>query len=224
MRWHSPCSVLPGEFFKGEPAMAKKAASFPLALVISAVFCVAPARLSSAEQPTEQIKAAIEQVSQVLQEVVAARGANKDEAVEKIRNILLPSFDFAEMAKRSLGDRWKQLNGREDEFIAAFEGFVEGAYMSTLESYRGEKILYLSEKVETDFAQVDTEIVHGAGETVPVSYRLHLVDGHWKVYDVVIENISLTANFRSQFSRILASASLDELLNKLRAKAPARRV
>jgi phospholipid transport system substrate-binding protein len=202
--------------------MMIKKASFPLAVVISAVFCVAPVRLSLAEQPTEQIKTAIERVSEVLQEVTAARGANKEEAVEKIRNILLPSFDFAEMAKRSLGDRWKQLDGREAEFINVFAAFVEGSYMSTLESYRGEKILFLGEHVEQNLAQVDTEIVYGSAETVAVAYRLHLIEGQWKVYDVVVDNISLTANFRSQFNHILASASVDQLLNKLRAKAAAR--
>jgi phospholipid transport system substrate-binding protein len=202
--------------------MRKKLTSLPFALVMSAVFCVAPVRLSLAEQPTEQIKAAIERVSQVLQEVVAARGANKDEAIEKIRNILLPSFDFTEMAKRSLGDRWKDLNGREDEFVAVFAAFVEGSYTSTLESYRGEKIIFMRERVDQNQAQVDTEVVHGAGENLSVDYRLHRVDGQWKVYDVVVDNISLTANFRSQFNRILAGASVDELLNKLRAKAAAR--
>lgn len=202
--------------------MVTKKTSFPLAVLISAVFCIAPVRLSLAEQPTEQIKTAIERVSQVLQEVTAARGANKEEAIEKIRNILLPSFDFAEMAKRSLGDRWKELDGREAEFINVFAAFVEGSYMSTLESYRGEKILFLREHVEQNLAQVDTEIVYGSAQTVAVAYRLHLIEGQWKVYDVVVDNISLTANFRSQFNHILASASVDQLLNKLRAKAAAR--
>jgi phospholipid transport system substrate-binding protein len=202
--------------------MRTKLASLPLALAMSAIFCIAPVRLSLAEQPTEQIKTAIEQVSQVLQEVVAARGANKEEAVEKIRNILLPSFDFKEMAKRSLGDRWKDLNGREEEFVGVFTAFVEGSYMSTLESYRGEKILFLRERVDQNLAQVDTEIVHGGGEMLTVNYRLHLIEGQWKVYDVVVDDISLTANFRSQFNRILATASVDVLLNKLRAKTAAR--
>ncbi len=204
--------------------MRKWDLSFYSTVLVSVFFCVMPMRLSSAEQPTERIKTAIERISQVLQEVSAARGANKDEAVEKIRRILLPSFDFQEMAKRSLGGRWKELDGREEEFVAAFTAFVEGSYLSTLESYRGEKILYLRETVQQNLAQVDTEIVHGAGETLAVDYRLHLVEGQWKVYDVVIDNISLTSNFRSQFSRILAGASLDELMNKLRSKAAGRPV
>ncbi|HEY1375010.1 MAG TPA: ABC transporter substrate-binding protein [Candidatus Binatia bacterium] len=203
--------------------MGKRLVSLYSTVMMSVFFCVAPMRLSSAEQPTEQIKSAIEQVSQVLQEVVAAQGANKDEAVEKIRGILVPRFDFTEMAKRSLGNRWKDIEGREDEFIAAFAAFVEGSYMNTLESYRGEKILYLREEVKQNLAQVDTEIVHGS-ENLAVDYRLHLIEGQWKVYDVVIDNISLTSNFRSQFSRILAGASIDDLLNKLRAKAAGRPV
>jgi phospholipid transport system substrate-binding protein len=203
--------------------MGKRLVSFYSTVMMSMFFCVMPMRLSSAEQPTEQIKGAIERVSQVLQEVAAARGANKEEAVEKIRNILVPRFDFNEMAKRSLGPRWQELADRQDEFVAAFAAFVEGSYMSTLESYRGEKILYLRETVKQNLAQVDTEVVHGS-ETLAVDYRLHLLEGQWKVYDVVIDNISLTSNFRSQFSRILASATIDDLLNKLRAKAAGRPV
>jgi phospholipid transport system substrate-binding protein len=191
-----------------------------LGLIALAVLCLGQAKLSFAEQPTEKIKNAIERVSQVLQDVSAKQGANKDEAVQRIREILLPSFDFAEMAKRSLGDRWANLDGKQDEFVAAFASFVENAYMNTLASYRGEKILFLRERVNQDLAQVDTQVVATNGDPLSVSYRLHLVGGEWKVYDVVVDNIGLVSNFNSQFNRILATASVDELMIKLRAKGP----
>lgn len=162
----------------------------------------------------------MERISEVLQDVSAKRGANKDEAIEKIRAILLPSFDFTEMARRSMGNHWQDLNGRQTEFVAAFSGFVEGSYMSTLESYRGEKIVFLRERVDRDLAEVDTQVVHGGGDALAVGYRLHLVEEQWKVYDVIVDGISLTTNFRSQFNRVLATASMDELMKKLRAKAP----
>jgi phospholipid transport system substrate-binding protein len=178
-----------------------------------------PPRLSFAEQPMDRIKSAIERVSEVLQDVSAKAGANKAEAVQMIREIILPSFDFAEMARRSLGDQWKTLDGRQNEFVGAFSEYVESSYMNTLASYRGEKVVYLRERVNHDLAQVDTHVLARKGDPLSVNYRLHLVQGDWKVYDVVVDNISLVSNFRAQFKRILATASLDDLLKKLREKS-----
>ena len=101
---------------------------------------------------------------------------------------------------------------------------MESSYLNTLESYKGEKVVYLRERVEQNLAQVDTQLVPASGEPFSVIYKLHLVGGEWKVYDVVIENISLVNNFRSQFGRILASSSFDELLRKLRAKGSEKSV
>ena len=192
---------------------------FTWALIMLTVLCVGYPPSSLAEQPMDRIKSAIERVSEVLQDVSAKSGANKSEAVQMIREIILPSFDFAEMARRSMGERWKNLDGRQNEFVGAFAAFVENSYMNTLASYRGEKILFLRERVNQDLAQVDTQVVAGKGEPLSVNYRLHLVQDDWKVYDVVVDNISLVSNFHSQFNRILASASFDELLKKMREKS-----
>jgi phospholipid transport system substrate-binding protein len=199
--------------------MTKGKNIFTWALIMLTVLGVGYPPFSLAEQPMDRIKSAIERVSEVLQDVSAKSGANKAEAVQMIREIILPSFDFAEMARRSMGDRWKNLDGRQSEFVGVFAAFVENSYMNTLASYRGEKILFLRERVNQDLAQVDTQVVAGKGEPLSVNYRLHLVQDDWKVYDVVIDNISLVSNFHSQFSRILATASFDELLKKLREKS-----
>jgi phospholipid transport system substrate-binding protein len=199
--------------------MVKDKMFFTWALIMLTLLCIGYPTSSLAEQPMDRIKSAIERVSEVLQDVSAKSGANKAEAVQMIREIILPSFDFAEMAQRSMGERWKNLDGRQNEFVTAFAAFVENSYMNTLASYRGEKILFLRERVNQDLAQVDTQVVAGKGEPLTVNYRLHLVQGDWKVYDVVVDNISLVSNFHSQFSRILASASFDELLKKMREKS-----
>lgn len=198
--------------------MIKNPKQFIGAIVTLAV-CLFQPRLSFAEQPTDQIKKVIEQVSEVLQDVSAKRGANKAEAIQMIREILLPSFDFAEMARMSMGDRWKSLDGRQNEFVNAFAAFVENSYMNTLASYRGEKILYLRERINQNLAQVDTQVVAGKGDPLSVNYRLHLIQDDWKVYDVVVDNISLVGNFQAQFKRILATASIDDLLRKMREKS-----
>lgn len=189
------------------------------AVIMLAALWLGGPRPSFAGQPMERIKGAIERVSEVLQDVSAKAGANKVEAVQAIREIIVPSFDFAEMARISLGDQWKSLDGRQSEFVGAFADFVENSYMNTLASYRGEKVVYLRERIDHNLAQVDTQVVARKGDPLSVNYRLHLVQGDWKVYDVVVDNISLVSNFRAQFKRILAGASLDDLLKKLREKS-----
>jgi phospholipid transport system substrate-binding protein len=139
----------------------------------------------------------------------------------RLKQILLPRFDFAEMARRSLGNRWSTLAGKEAEFVAAFMQFAEGSYLNTIGSYRGEKIIYSRENIDANFAEVETQVL-GRGETTPVTYKLHLVGDEWKVYDVVIDQISLVSNFHSQFGRILQTASVDELMRRLRAKGTER--
>ena len=191
---------------------------FKLALLSLAVFCLAHARFSFGEQPMEQLKNTVQRHTQLLQEAKANSSASKAETAQAIRENLLPRVDFAEMAKQSLGSYWKNLDGRQADFVSIFTDFVASSYMTTLEAYRGEKIVYLGERMNRDLAQVDTQIVMSKGDPLPVSYLLHLTADDWKIYDVVIDNISLVSNFRSQFSRILAKASFDELLGKMREK------
>jgi phospholipid transport system substrate-binding protein len=132
---------------------------------------------------------------------------------------LLTRFDFAAMAQQSLGNRWSELNAKEAEFVSAFTDFVENGYMSTLGSYRGEKVVYDRDWVDGEAAEVDTRVVGGEGAPIKIGYKLHLTGGQWMVYDAVIDDVSAVANYRSQFTRILRTASLEELIQRLRANA-----
>ena len=123
------------------------------------------------------------------------------------------------MAKESLGTRWNDLKGKQKEFVSVFTDFVEHSYMSTLGSYRGEKIVYDHDRSDGESAEVDTRVVGGEGNPIKIEYKLHRTDGQWMVYDAVIDDVSLVGNYRSQFARILHRASLEELIQTLRAKA-----
>jgi phospholipid transport system substrate-binding protein len=123
------------------------------------------------------------------------------------------------MAQQSLGNRWVDLNGKEQEFVSAFADFVEHSYMSTLGSYRGEKVVYDRDRVNGESAEVDTRVIGGQGAPIRIEYKLHLTSGEWMVYDAVVDDISVVGNYRSQFARILRTASLEELIQNLRAKA-----
>ena len=80
-------------------------------------------------------------------------------------------------------------------------------------------MIYTQETIDKDFAQVDTKVVGKNGESFPVSYRMTQVDGRWKVYDVVVADISLVNNYRSQFHRVIVNSSFQELIDRLKEKA-----
>ena len=126
------------------------------------------------------------------------------------------------MAEKSLGNHWKDLDGMEEEFVSTFTDFVEHSYMSTLGSYRGEKVVYDRDRSDGESAEVDTRVVGGQGTPIKIAYKLHLTGGQWMVYDAVIDDVSVVGNYRSQFARILRTASLEELIQNLRAKASGR--
>jgi phospholipid transport system substrate-binding protein len=167
------------------------------------------------ETPKAQLEGTMERVMAVTRTFRSEQDFtdNKD----RLRQIILPRFDISEMARRSLGYHWAGLQGKEKEFVAAFVQFAEGSYMNALGSYRGEKMTYGREQVDKNLAEVDTRVVNSSGET-PIIYKLHLIGDQWKVYDVVIDNISLVSNYQSQFGRILKTSSMDELMRRLREK------
>jgi phospholipid transport system substrate-binding protein len=130
------------------------------------------------------------------------------------------------MAKRSLGSQWQNRTPEEQrEFTKAFTRLLENSYLDQIESYNGEKFRYLREKQDKDAAEVETKVVNKKSEEFAINYRLRQAEGEWKVYDVVIENISLVNNYRAQFSRVLTKSSFEELLRTMNQKnlaTPAR--
>jgi len=167
-----------------------------------------------ANSPTEQIQQTIQQVTNIVANSVNGDDRTKD----LLRETLMPRFDWLEMSKQSLGKHWSYASGREDEFVSAFAAFLGNAYIGQIGSYRNEKVLFVHESIENNRAQVKTKIVSNTGETTAVNYQLRHVENDWKIYDVVVEDISIVSNYRSQFGRILAKGSFEELLRQLREK------
>ena len=185
----------------------------PLIAGIVFVLGFAPT-LGFANSPTQQIQQSIQKVT-----AVVADSSNDDRTrKEMLRETLSPLFDWAEMAKQALGKNWGVAAGRESEFVSAFSEFLGNAYIGQIGSYRDEKVLFLQESIENNRAQVRTKIVSNKGEPTSVNYRLHRLEGEWKIYDVVVEDISIVGNYRAQFNRILAKGSFEELLRLLKEK------
>lgn len=185
-------------------------------LIVSVIFLTF-APNAAAKSAKEQLQGTIDRVIEVLRTIRSPEDIEKNKGL--VRQILMPRFDFAAMAQKSLGNRWKDLNDKEEDFVSAFTDFVEHSYMSTLGSYQGEKVVYDRDRTNGESAEVDTRVVGGQGTPIKIRYKLHLIGGQWMVYDAVIDDVSLVGNYRSQFARILHTASLEELIQNLRAKA-----
>ena len=178
--------------------------------------------------PADRVRATTDQVLTILRDPQLKSESKKKERSELLKQAIYPRFDFAEMAKRSLGAHWQKRSPEEQQqFVELFTDVLEGAYVNTIESYNGEKIVVGKEALDKNFAEVNTKIFTPKGEEVIIDYKLHQAGGDWKVYDVVVENISLVSNYRSQFNRVIAQSSYDELVRRLKTKqfdAPGKQV
>lgn len=169
--------------------------------------------------PLEQLRAQIERVLKILEDPdLKKNGGNPGRRVA-VRKVADDIFDFQETAKRSLARHWQPRTPAErDEFVRLFADLLERSYISKIELYGGEKIAFLNDTVEGDQAVVRTKIVTKGGTDVPVDYRLLKRGERWLVYDVIIEGVSLVANYRTQFNKIIQTSSYAELVKKMKIK------
>jgi phospholipid transport system substrate-binding protein len=167
--------------------------------------------------PTEQIKTTVDRALGVLKDPKLKPAARLKDRREQLKQILFTRFDFTEMAKRSLGANWRRRTAQEqEEFVRLFTDVIERAYAGIIESYTDEKIVYVNERVDGTYADIGSKILTGKGEEFSIQYKAHLVGNEWKVYDVVAENVSLVNNYRSQFNRVIANGSYEELVRRLK--------
>lgn len=178
--------------------------------------------LAQAGDPLDVVRTGVDQAIQILKDPKLQSQDKKKERVDRLREALNPIFDYQEMAKRALGTHWRRRTAAEqEEFVALFRSFLEKIYSDKIDLYGGEKALFGREIVDNDFAQVESTIVKPKGEEIAVIYKLRRVEGKWKVYDAVVENISILNNYRSQFDHVISSSSYEELVKRLREKAGA---
>jgi phospholipid transport system substrate-binding protein len=188
-------------------------------ILILTLLVPSPQSLSAGE-PTEQIRMAIDQGVQILDRSRLDSQKQKTDVIDQLRQIVYPLFDFGEMARRSLGPHWRRLSPQQQkEFTTLFTELLEKTYAEKIDLYEGQRVVFTREQIDKNFADVGSRVVGNKGESYTVDYKLHLVDGKWRIYDVVAENISLVNNYRSQFNRVIVNSSFEELLKRMKAKA-----
>lgn len=169
--------------------------------------------------PTEQVRETVDRVIAILQDPTLKPDNKREQRRELLREVIAARFDFDEMAKRSLGAEWRRRTPAEQqEFVELFANLLRDAYVGDIESYKGEKVKFTREAQDENYAEVQTLLASPQGATYAINYRLHRVGDEWKAYDVVIENVSLVNNYRSQFSRFISRSSYEDLVRSLRER------
>jgi phospholipid transport system substrate-binding protein len=190
------------------------------ALVIIGTSGILHAAAANDGAPMEQIRSTVNQVLAILQDPSLKVESQQKERRQQLRRVIFARFDFAEMAKRSLGPEWRRRTPAEQqEFVNVFTDLLQDNYIGTIESYNGDKVSYNREIRDQSRAEVQTTLTTNGEASYAINYRLHLLGQDWKVYDVVIENISLVNNYRSQFNRVISRSSYQDLLRTMKEKA-----
>lgn len=172
---------------------------------------------AEAGAPLERVRSAVDAVIQIVTDP-GLRGPSKVVVRRAlIREVANDFFDFPEMARRSLGYHWATPTPEERaEFLKLFTDLLERSYVTTIENYAGEKIVYLSESIEGDYATVRSKILTTRGAEISADYRLRRSAGGWAAFDVALEHVSLASNYREQINRVLRTTSFATLLARMR--------
>ncbi len=190
-------------------------------LGLAAVFlaaALAPA-LGAAGEATDQLRGSVDRILEILRDPRLKAPARTAERRARIRQVIRNRFDFTEIARRALATHWAARTPQEQRsFVAVFSDLLERSYIDKIEAYTDERILYVGERVEGDFAEVRTKLEGKKNLDFPVDYRLLRRDGTWWVYDVIIEGVSLVGNYRTQFNKIIRTSSYPELVKRMQAK------
>ncbi|TKS61482.1 MAG: organic solvent tolerance ABC transporter substrate-binding protein [Nitrospira sp.] len=169
--------------------------------------------------PTDSMKATIDEILRIIREKELKQPGKAEERRQLLEQVVGARFDYQEMSRRALGASWNALSDQEkQEFVGLFRTLLTNSYADKIETYSGEGVQYLNERTEKDYAEVRTKVLSGKTE-IPLDYRLINKADEWRVYDVVVDGVSLVNNYRGQFTKILRASSYSDLVDQLRKKS-----
>ena len=191
-----------------------------IGLSIVCLFAAEAALASPQVGPRDAVESAVVRFMAIVQNgrPDAAIGADRS---GEIRQIVREMFDFDEISRRALARHWQTLQREEQaEFVTLFRDLLERAYLTQMEGAGVEKITFLSEAMEPGgSAIVRSKVTTRRGSETPLDYRMHVRDGSWRIYDVVVQGLSFIASYRTQFDRVIRAESYSSLRERLQKKA-----
>ncbi|MDH3527541.1 MAG: ABC transporter substrate-binding protein [Gammaproteobacteria bacterium] len=186
-----------------------------LALIIMLSVIMAMPGLASADSaPIESVRTAVNAIIDILKNQELDKAVKRD----RMREIIDSRFDFLAMSQSTLATNWRKASKDEQQqFVKLFGQLIQNTYIGRVEAYTNEEVTYPSEKIKGKRAVVDTLIITSTAD-IPVSYKLYLKNNQWRVYDVIIEGVSLISNYRSTYQEIVKKEGFASLLARMEAK------
>ncbi|MBI2488269.1 MAG: ABC transporter substrate-binding protein [Planctomycetes bacterium] len=190
-----------------------------LVVCITSSFFVFGSSILFAGDPGKLVMETIDKGLVVLKEPSLKGNDKVNERRQKLWETISPIFNFEEMSKRALGQHWKKRSDEEKkEFVGLFTNILKDAYIGKTDAYSGEKVILIKERVDKEYATVQTKFILNTGSELVVDYNMLNNSGEWKIYDVIIEGVSLVNNYRSQFNSILIKSTYNELVQRIKEK------
>ena len=188
-------------------------------LILSFTFLMLIPLQGYAATPMETVETGVNKVLKTLSDP-AFKAKPKEQQITAISAEIESVFDFQELSRRTLGRQWKKFSAEQQtEFVKLFKELLQGVYADRLLAYSDQKVIYDKElMLKKGRAEVQSYLQTSDGSKIPLFYRLTDTSGSWKVYDIVIEGVSMVKNYRTQFKEILSNGSPDKLLEILREK------
>jgi len=186
---------------------------------LAAWLMVAGAAVASpAMGPRATVESALVRVTGVIQDG-ELNGKHVADRRGEVRRLARDLFDFDEISRRALSRHWAPRTPDEQaEFVALFSDLLERSYMNRIEAYAGEKITFTGEALDGSFATVRSRVVTQRRSETALDYRMHVREGRWQVYDMLIDGVSFVSTYRSQFDRVIQAESYGSLVDRLRKK------
>ena len=184
-----------------------------------ALFTLCSVHAAGAGAPTDQLRDGVDGVIKILRDPELKGDKQIDQRRAAIALVAGEIFDFGEMAKRSLGLHWdKRTPAEQKEFVRLFTALIQRSYVSKVDQQDAAgRMTYRGETMDADHAVVQTTIALNNGSEMPLGYRMHKPRDRWQVYDLSLDGISLVANYRAQFNKIIRTSSYETLVARLKS-------
>lgn len=192
-----------------------------LALLLAMPCHAATRQTSPSSQARQTLEVSITRILESIKNPDYVNPATRASLRHQIEDEILHLFNFKEFSSRTVGARWRAFSqDQQNSFSDAFADLLINTYVNKIDGYNGEQIEFTGETMSPtgDRAEIHTTLTLKDGKKIPVSYRMLPKDSEWRVYDVLIENMSLVMNYRSQFQDILNSATPDQLIERVKSK------
>ena len=190
-----------------------------LVVCLTSCFFVFGSSIFFAGDPGKLVMDTIDKGLVVLKEPSLKGNDKVNERRQKLWETISHIFNFEEMSKRALGQHWKKRSDEEKkEFVGLFTNILKDAYIGKTDAYSGEKVILMKERVDKEYATVQAKFILNTDSEVVVDYNMLNNSGEWKIYDVIIEGVSLVNNYRSQFNSILIKSTYNELVQRIKEK------